>query len=639
MIKPLVLALALLAALPAACFAVQASGTTSQSATQQPAAAKPANPQHVTTSYGYALYGHLKYPANFTHFDYTNPNAPKGGTIHMTGLGSYNSFNTFALRGTSAISLANFNLYYDSLMRGSADGVSEFYCLLCETISYPDDFSWVEFRLRKNARWHDGKPITAEDVIFSFDMMKNHSAPLWANPLAHVVKAVQTGPLTVRFYADAPNNRRLPLSFQIMMIIPKHYWQGRDFTAPVTKPPLSSGPYEISSFDFGRSYTLTRVKDYWAKDLPVNRGEYNYDTIINDFYRDSVASFEAFKAGYTDIRVEINPCKWQSGYTWPAVNKHQIIKSFINSQDSPLYEGFFFNMRKPEFQDPKLREGLSYAFDFTWVNKNLSCNQYLPTHSLFAPNELAAKGPPTPAELALLAPFRGKVPPQVFTTAPNEPPLTDGTQEGLRKNLRMGGQILQKAGYVIKDGKLISPRTHKPIKFEILLWDPALQRASTAWADNLKLLGVDTTITTVDYPGYTKRMENFNFDVIIGLIPFLPAPGEELRNVFSSSSANVPGSFNWAGIKDPVVDALLEKLIAAKTRPEVLTAAHALDRVVMWNFYTTPIYTGKGVYNVAYWDRFGRPAKQQNFGYAYMTSWWVDPKKDAALRTERGRTN
>jgi len=295
-------------------------------------------------------------------------------------------------------------------------------------------------------------------------------------------------------------------------------------------------------------------------------------------------------------------------------------------------------MRLPEFKDPALREGLSYAFDFTWLNKNLLCEQFLPAHSLFGNHDLAATGLPSPEELALLEPYRSKIPPRVFTQA-YQPPLTDGTQEGLRNNLRTGAQILQKAGYVVKDGKLISPITHKPIEFEILLWDPALQRPAMNWADNLKLLGVTATLKTIDFPTYTARTRNFDFQVLIGLIPFLPTPGQELRNMFSSSSVSIPGSFNWAGIKDPVVDALVEKVVSAKTYPELLTASHALDRVVMWNFYTLPNFTGRGVFNLANWDRLGRPDKQPNFGLAYYNTWWVDPKKDAALHASRGTTN
>ncbi len=600
--------------------------------------AAPAASQHITTSYGYALYGDLKYPANFKHFNYVNPDAPKGGTVHLVEYGTYNSFNTFALRGTSGINFLDFFMYYNSLMRGAGDATAQSYCLLCETISYPDDFSWVEFRLRKSACWHDGKPITADDVVFSFDMLKNHAAPAWANSLVHIVKAVKTGPMTVRFYADVPNNRRLPLGIAGMLVIPKHYWQGRDFTAPVSEPPLSSGPYEVSSFEIGRSYTFKRVKDYWGKDLPVNRGQNNYGNIVFDYYRDTVAEFEAFKAGYTDVRLEISPCKWLSGYTWPAVKHNEVVKSTINMKGTPTYAGFFYNMRLPKFQDPALRNALRYAFDFTWINKNLSCGAGVPSNSLFGNTELAAKGLPTPQELALLEPYRSKVPPQVFTT-PYQTPLTDGTEASLRSNLRKAAQILQRAGYVMKDGKLVSPKTGKPVEFNMLLWDPNLERPANNWSTNLKLLGITTSMRTVDYPTFTKRMESFDFDVAFQRIPFGSPPGNELRNLFNSSYANVSGSANLGGIKDPVIDALVEKVLSAKTKPEMLTAAHALDRVVMWNNYTMPLGADADLYNVAYWNRLGRPEKQPNAGYSYLNLWWVDPQKDAQLRAERGTTN
>ena len=617
--------------------AVSASARAAQASAPAPTTPAPAA-QHITTSYGYALYGDLKYPAGFTHFNFADPNAVKGGTVRLTGLGSYDSFNTFAMRGSSAISIANFYLYYDSLMRFSWDANSQFYCLICESLSYPDDFSWVEFKLRKTARWHDGTPITPEDVIFSFNMMKNQAAPAWRQGLVDVARVEKTGPLSVRFYPNATGNRRFIMNVGPMVIIPAHYWKGRDFTAPVVEPPLSSGPYQVSSFDLGRSFTLSRVKDYWAKDLPVSRGQYNYDQINYDYYRDTIADFEAFKAGYTDVRLEVDPCNWKGAYIWPAAKRHQVLKGQLPSREAPLYQGFFFNMRLPLFQDPRLREALSYAFDFTWLNKNLLCDQFVPSHSLFGNSDLAATGAPSPEELALLQPYRDKVPARVFGPA-YQPPLTDGTQESLRNNLRKAAQMLHDAGYVVKDGKLISPRTHQPVAFEILIWDPTFQRPASNWVENMKLLGIDATLKTVDFPNYTARTRNFDFQVLIGLIPFLTAPGQELRNMFSSSSADLVGSFNWAGIKDPVVDAMVEKMISAKTRDDLLTAAHALDRVVMWNFYTLPNFTGRGVFNVAYWDRFGIPANPQNFGLAYLNSWWIDPKKDAVLKQSEARAN
>lgn len=603
-----------------------------------PPAPTDAAKQATHTSYGISLYGTLKYGPDFKNFAYVNPNAPQGGTVHFSSTGSYDSFNPFALRGTSAISLLNMYLVYDPLMSQSFDERGTYYCLLCETVTYPDDYSWAEYKLRKNARWHDGTPITADDVVFTFNAMQEHSAPIYRSVFQEATKIVKTGPLSVRVYFKTVGNRRNLLIMAPMAIAPEHYWKGKDFEAPVVKPPLSSGPYDISAYDLGRSYTLTRVKNYWGNNLAVNRGRYNYDKMITDYYRDTVIAFEAFKAGDFDVRVESSPQSWTTGYVWPAAKHGDVLKLSIPSSDTFLYEGFFFNTRRPLFSDPVLREALAYAFDFKWMNKNLFYDFFTRTRSYFGTDELAAKGLPSPAEFKLLEPYRNQLPPRVFTQEYN-PPDTDGTPEGLRGNLRIASQMLQKAGYTVKNGKMISPITHQPVAFQILISDPAAQLVSSHWADNLKLLGIDITLNQMDLPQYIKTTQEFNYDVIVSFTATLATPGQEQRSFWSSKAADTKGSANYAGVKSPVVDMLLDKMIDAQTMDDLTTATHALDRVLSWGFYSVPHYSGGGSIKIGVWNRFGQPKITQTFGLGYTDAWWIDPQKDASVHAIRGTAN
>jgi microcin C transport system substrate-binding protein len=595
-------------------------------------------PEHTTTTSAIALYGEPKYPANFNHFDYVNPDAPKGGTVHLSGIGSYDSFNPFALRGTSAISILNLSQTYDALMTQSADEPTTWYPLIAESITYPDDYAWIEYNLNPKARWHDGTPITSEDVVFTYQMMRDHSAPFYRTAFQQAAKIEAEGPHKVRITFRHAGNRRNLTLFGIMAIIPKHYWQGRDFEAPIVTPPLSSGPYEVSKYEVGRSYTLTRVKDYWAKDLPVNKGRFNYDTIVTDYYRDTVVAWEAFKAGDFDTRTETSPKDWATGYVFPAFKRGDVIKDSIKSDQGFLYEGFYYNLRRPLFQDPVLREALAYAFDFNWMNKNLFYNFFVRTRSYFGNGDLAAHGLPSSAEVQLLQPYRDQVPARVFTTEYN-PPDTDGTEEGLRNNLRIASQMLTKAGYKVVDSKLISPITHQPVAFQILMSDPGFQLVSSHWADNLKLLGIDASTRTLNLPEYIKATQAFDYDVLVGLAGVAASPGTELKSSWGSQAADTPGSLNYVGVKSPVVDYLLDKLVTAQTLDDMLTSLHALDRVLCWNFYSVPNYGGGGAIKIAYWNRFGRPKIEQSFGIGWNDTWWIDPAKDAALKLSRSETN
>jgi microcin C transport system substrate-binding protein len=607
-------------------------------AADAPATKPAAGAEHTQTLYSFALYHDAKYKRGFKHFDYVNPDAPKGGTVHFSALGSYDTFNPFAITGVAAINLGNMFLTYDALMRPSAEQAAVDYPLLAESITVPDDYSWVEYKLRKIARWHDGKPITPADVVFSYQTIKKNALPAWRQILPAISKVEVTGPRTVRFYFKEKNNRRLILNLDTLPIIPKHYWEGKDFTAPLITPPLTSGPYKVTSYDLGRSFTLTRVRDYWGKDLPVSVGQFNYDKMVFDYYRDSTVTFEAFKAGSVDTRLETSVKNWATAYVWPAVKKGQVKRIRLKANNAAVYSGFFYNTRRPLFRDPVLREALAYGFDFKWMNKNLFYGMFVRTKSYFGSSNLGQSGLPSKAELKLLDPLKGKVPPRVFTQE-FRPPDTDGTQDGLRKSLGKAMQMLQGAGYTVQNGKLISPITHKPVEFTILLSDPSFQPVANHWAENLKLIGVTVHLRTVDVTQYVSLMQKFDYDVMVGLIPFRSAPGSEIRNIWGSSSVNVPSGFNWAGIHNPAVDALINDVIKAQTRPEVLAATHALDRVLLWNWYSVPAYSQGGILNVAYWNRFGRPETSTLTGFPWQTQWWIDPQKDAALKAARGTSN
>jgi microcin C transport system substrate-binding protein len=597
-------------------------------AAEAPGADAPA----VHTVTAFALHGEPKYGPERTYFDYVNPNAPKGGVVHFSQNGTYDTFNPYIIRGAAAVTILP--LTYDTLLAASGDEPATAYALVAKSITYPDDYAWAEFTIDPKARWHDGKPITPEDVVFTVDTFKAKGSPNARGNIEDVVKAEVTGPHKVRFTFNQKGNRGLIINAGRLPILPKHYWQDKDFSAPTITPPLTSGPYKIAAYDLGKSITLERVKDYWGKDLPANVGRYNYGTMVYDFYRSNAVAFEAFKTGKVDIRWENNK-NWATAYTWPAYKRGEVKRLKLNIDGGVLLQGFFFNLRKPMFQDIRVREAMAYAFDFTWENKNLFYGMFRRSDSYFGPNDRAAHGMPSAAELKLLEPFRGKVPPRVFTTPPILPD-TDGTQEGLRKNLAVAHRLLTEAGYTLKSGKLVSAQG-KPLEFEVVLFSPQVEPVTLNWVQNLKLLGINARMRTVDTTQFINRVRQFDFEVAVGWIPQVGTPGTEQRNRWGSKAADQPGSYNWMGIKDPVVDALLDKVISAKDEESYMAALHAVDRVLLWNFYCIPHYNGGNKLLIGYWDRFGIPKTQPKFGLAYTTAWWVDPAKDKALLSEKAR--
>jgi len=578
------------------------------------------------TSHGLAMHGDLKYPAGFKNFEYTNPAAPKGGTVRLNAVGTFDSFNSFIVKGNGA---AGLGFIYDNLMHGSADEAFSQYGQLAESIEVPKDRSWAAFTLRAEAKWHDGKPVSVADVIWTFNTLTTKGTPFYRFYYGNVADVVQTGPRTVRFNFKPGENRELPLILGQLTILPKHYWQNRDFTKTTLEPPLGSGPYKIESFEAGRSITYTRIKDWWGENIPVNRGQYNFDTIRYDYYRDSTVALLAFKGGEYDYRAENSSKAWATAYKTPNVEKGLIRKVEINHNRSSGMQAFVMNTRRDLFKDRRVRKALAYGFDFEWSNKNLFYGQYSRTRSYFDNSELAATGVPEGDELKLLEPYRGRIPDEVFSQSYN-PPKNDGSGN-VRRNLRSGGRLLTEAGWRIKDNKRVHEKTGKPLEFEVLLVSPLFERIVLPFAKNLEKLGVTVRVRTVDPSQYRRRIDTFDFDVIVGGAGQSLSPGNEQRSYWGSTAADIEGGRNTIGIKDPVIDELIEKVIAAPDRKALVASVKALDRVLQWGHWVIPHWHAK-YDRVAYWDKFGRPRITPIQGNQFL-AWWVDPKKEEALKS------
>ncbi len=576
------------------------------------------------TGHGFAMHGQPKYGPDFQHFDYVNPDAPKGGTFRQPGLGTFDTLHPFTLKGVSASGLG---LTYDSLMSQAMDEPFSVYGLIAKSITVPDDRAWVRFELRPEARWHDGTAITAEDVVFSFDILKSKGAPFYRSYFSAVQSAKVDGSHTVTFTFDKAGNRELPLIIANQLpILPKHYWQDKDFAATTLTPPLGSGPYRIAKFEPGRSITFARVKDYWGKDLPVNVGRYNPDTIRYDYYRDTTVALEAFKAGAFDLRSEYSAKNWATAYDFPAAKDGRVIMDAIPKHTPSGMQGYIYNLRRSLFQDDGVRQALAYAFDFEWTNATLFYDAYQRTNSYFENSELAANDVPDASELALLAPYREQLPPEVFTTV-YQAPKVEG-KYGLRQNLRTALKLLKDAGYSLQNG--VMTKNGRPLKFEILTHSgqaSAMERVTLPFIQNLKKIGVQARFRAVDVNQFLNRIQQFDFDMVIGSYPQSLSPGNEQISYFHSSTANTPGSRNYAGVQNPVVDDLIDKIIHAETRESLITATRALDRVLLWNHYVIPHWS-TAADRVAYWSRLQHPKAVPMRGMD-ITTWWVKPSDPA----------
>ena len=580
-----------------------------------PAWPRPAPP--VRPAHGLSIHGDLKYGPGFSHFGYVDPRAPKGGSVTLRAIGTFDNLNPFILKGVPAAGIGN---TFDTLTVASTDEPSSEYGLVAETIETPADRAWVAFTLRAAARFHDGSPMTVEDVIWTFDTLRTCGHPLYRSYYAQVASVAKTGPRTVKFTFKGNENRELPVIVGQLPVLSKAYWTSHDFAKTTLQAPLGSGPYRVESLEPGRSITYRRVKDYWAAALPVNVGRHNFDTIRYDYYRDDVVALEAFKAGAYDFRAENSSKNWATAYDVPPVRDGRIRKEAIPNEVPTGMQGWVYNTRRPIFSDPRVRAALAAAFDFEWSNAHLFCKAYTRTRSYFSNSELASRGLPTEAELKVLAPFRGRVSDEVFRREYRPPSTEPG---GLRPNLIHALDLLKQAGWVVRDMRLVNTQTGRPLTFEILLDDPNWERIALPFVKNLERLGVSARVRTVDSAQYEYRMKQFDFDMTVGLFSQSLSPGNEQVDFWASTSATTPGSRNLAGVRDPAVDRLIELVISAPDRPALVGRTRALDRVLLWGHYIIPHFHITA-FRVAYWNRFGRPAVSPKYDLGFET-WWIEP--------------
>lgn len=572
-----------------------------------------------------AMHGAPKYAADFQHFDYVNPEAPKGGEMRLAQLGTFDSLNSFIMKGQVAPGIG---LIYQTLLTNSDDEAFSEYGQIAESLEVPDDRSWVVFNLRKNAVWQDGKPLTADDVVWTFQTLMQKGHPFYQAYYANVKEAVAENAHRVKFIFNMAGNRELPLVMGQMSVLPKHYWEGKDFSATTLEPPLGSGPYKVKSVDQGKRIVYERVKDWWAADLPVNKGRYNFDTIVYDTYRDETVLLQAFFAGEYDVRQENIAKAWAQEYDQAPVRDGLIKKEEISHEQPVGMQAFAFNIRRPVFQDARVREAINNAFDFEWGNKQFAFGAYKRTRSYFENSELASRGLPTGRELEILETYRGKVPEAVFTTE-FKVPETDGSGQGIRKNLSRARELLKQAGWVMgKNGVL--EKDGKPLKFEFLSYSETFERWLNPWIANLKKLGVDANLRIVDAAQFQNRVQDFDFDMTITTFGQSLSPGNEQRDFWGSDKADIKGSRNMIGIKDQVVDDLIGKIVQAKDREELVALTRALDRVLLWGNYVIPNWY-INYHRVASWDKFNRPVVTAKYGLGITDTWWYDPAKAAIL--------
>ena len=580
--------------------------------------------------HGISFFGDLKYPADFKHFNYVNPDAPKYGTIRQAALGNFDTLNNFIRKGRKAAGLADTSVtIYDRLMYDADDEPASQYGWLAETVELADDYSWVVFDLRRQARWHDGEPVTADDVVFTFKQRKKYGDPSTRLRFRDIVRVEKTGSHQVKFHIKDATSPKPAQVIARMHIIPEHYWRHRSFEETTLEIPLGSGPYRVVDVDPGHTVTLELVEDYWGRDIPVNKGRYNVQKVVYDYYKDEHVIHEAKKVGVVDGNQEGVAKRWATEYDFPGYRQGLFIKNLIKTERPwGLNFGVAFNLRKAKFQDIRVREALAAVYDFEWANRVLYHSFYSRVTSFFENSDLAHQGLPSREELELLEPFRDQIPERVFTDV-YKPSVTKGYGYA-RENLLRAARLLKEAGWVISDNVLVNKESGEPFTIEFITVSIYLERGMIPIVNALKRLGIDCQVRTIEVSQYINRLGTYDFDGTIVSYAQTLIPGIELRNYWGSAAASRQYSRNTAGIEDPVVDQLIEKVIGARSRAQLVTATHALDRVLLWNYYLIPGFWPPG-YRYGYWDKFGRPKTQARLRTGFFDTWWIDSTKAAKL--------
>jgi microcin C transport system substrate-binding protein len=601
-----------------------------------PARAQSSDPQW---RHGLSLFGDLRYPPGFRHFDYVNPQAPKAGTVRLVALGTFDNFNQ-VVAGLKGLFAAAAGTICDTLMVASLDEPMANYGLIAEEVGHSPNFTTISFRLRTAARHHDGTPITVEDVIFSFEAFKKTN-PFIGAFYRDVEKVEKSGEREVTFRVGSPGNHEMPIVLGQLRVLPRNWWEGtdaagkkRDIGATILEPPLGNAAYRIKEFVAGRRVVYERVKDYWAKDLNVNVGRDNFDEVRYEYFRDPTIALEAFKADHVDWRIENSAKNWAMAYDFSAVKDKRVVLEEFPQRDRGMMRAFAFNLRRDKFRDPRVRQAFNFAFDFEEMNKQFFFGQYRRINSYFEGTELACSGLPQGEELKILEPLRDKVPPEVFTTPYANP--VSGTAEKVRANRQEGMRLMAAAGYEVRDHKQVNVKTGEVLTAEILnlTSDPlGSERFILFYKPSLARLGIDISVRSVDDIQYENRLRDFDFDIMIATWPQSLSPGNEQRDLWSSQAADTPGSRNYVGIKNPAVDALIDRVIFAKSRADLVAATRALDRVLLWNQYVVPLFTDDRL-RAARWDRFGKPDALPNYGgAAFPAVWWWDAEKAAKIKS------
>lgn len=597
------------------------------------AAAPKKTPATPAFRHGTSLFGELKYPPGFRHFDYVNPKAPKGGTARQSALGTFDNFNP-AVAGTKGSLAVGLDLIHDTLLARALDEVSAEYGLIAEALSYPDDFHYVTFRLRPEARWHDGRPVTPRDVLFSFEAFRrNH--PQFAASFRPVARTEQSGEREITFWATEPGNHELPHILGRLTILPQHWWEGddpdgrrRDVASTTLEPPLGCGAYRIKEFVAGRSITYERVPTYWGKDLPVKVGQENFDEVRYEFFRDPTIALESFKADQFDWRIEPSAKNWATAYDFAAVREKRVVLEEFPIRNLGIMQGFAFNTRRDKFSDARVRRAFNFAFDFEGLNKMIFWGEYKRIESYFEGTELASSGLPTGLELKILETVRAEVPREVFTTPYTNP--VGGSPDAVRANMREALRLLREAGYEVRDQRLVG-KSGEPFAVEFLASDPNTERYVLYYKPSLERLGISVEVRTVDDAQFENRLRQWDFDIVTAVWPESLSPGIGLRGNWGSQAADQPGSRNLIGIKNNAVDQLIDRLIVAKSRAELVAAARALDRVLLHHNYVVPQWT-LGRIRSARWNRFGKPEHLPRYGISsFPALWWWDTAKAAKV--------